>query len=134
VVPNVKDAGAGDFRRFLAAYGEQVDKARAGKLLPADFADTTCTLTNPGTIGTQSSLPRLLVGQGFILATGAIAVPSAFQGAAPETLTELGISRVMTVTSTYDHRVIQGAESGAFLDWLCRYLTGEDGFYEAGSP
>jgi 2-oxoglutarate dehydrogenase E1 component len=130
VVPNVKDCQALDFAGFFAAYNAQVDKARRSALQPADFAATTCTLTNPGTIGTQSSLPRLLAGQSFILATGAIAVPGAFQGASPETLTELGVSRVMTLTSTYDHRVIQGAESGAFLDWLYRLLLGEEGFYE----
>ncbi|MBL9078659.1 MAG: multifunctional oxoglutarate decarboxylase/oxoglutarate dehydrogenase thiamine pyrophosphate-binding subunit/dihydrolipoyllysine-residue succinyltransferase subunit [Planctomycetes bacterium] len=130
VVPNVKDAGARDFAGFFAAYNAQVDKARRGALGPDDFAGTTCTLTNPGTIGTVSSLPRLMVGQSFILATGAITVPAAFQGASPETLCELGVSRVMVVTSTYDHRVIQGAESGQFLDWLHRLLLGEEGFYD----
>ncbi len=131
VVPNVKDAGSLDFAAFLAAYGKKVEQARAGTLGPDDFAGTTCTLTNPGTIGTQSSLPRLMSGQAFILATGAIAPPSAFQGAALETLTELGVSRVMTLTSTYDHRVIQGAESGLFLDWMHRLLLGEERFYES---
>ncbi|MBX3463489.1 MAG: multifunctional oxoglutarate decarboxylase/oxoglutarate dehydrogenase thiamine pyrophosphate-binding subunit/dihydrolipoyllysine-residue succinyltransferase subunit [Planctomycetes bacterium] len=130
VVPNVKDAGALDFAGFLAAYNRQIDKARKGTLGPDDFAGTTCSLTNPGTIGTVSSLPRLMAGQAFILATGAIGVPGAFQGASPETLTELAVSRIMVVTSTYDHRVIQGAESGQFLDWLHRLLLGEEGFYD----
>ncbi|MBM4061698.1 MAG: multifunctional oxoglutarate decarboxylase/oxoglutarate dehydrogenase thiamine pyrophosphate-binding subunit/dihydrolipoyllysine-residue succinyltransferase subunit, partial [Planctomycetes bacterium] len=131
VVPNVKDCGSLDFAGFFAAYQAQVDKARRGALGPEDFAGTTCTLTNPGTIGTQSSLPRLMAGQSCIVATGAITVPAAFQGAAAETLTELGIARVLTLTSTYDHRVIQGAESGQFLDWMHRLLLGEQGFYEA---
>lgn len=131
VVPNLVDPGSMDFAAFFAAYGQLLDKARRSALAPEDFADTTCTLTNPGTIGTQSSLPRLMPGQAFILATGAIAVPSAFHGAAPATLNELGVSRVMTLSSTYDHRVIQGAESGLFLDWLHRLLVlDEDGFYE----
>jgi 2-oxoglutarate dehydrogenase E1 component len=130
VVPNVKDCTRLDFAGFFAAYNAQLEKARAGTLTPDDFAGTTCTLTNPGTIGTVSSLPRLMSGQAFILATGAIAVPGAFQGASPETLTELGVSRVMVLTSTYDHRVIQGAESGQFLDWMHRLLLGEEGFYE----
>ncbi|MCA8952649.1 MAG: multifunctional oxoglutarate decarboxylase/oxoglutarate dehydrogenase thiamine pyrophosphate-binding subunit/dihydrolipoyllysine-residue succinyltransferase subunit, partial [Planctomycetes bacterium] len=130
VVPNVRDAGALDFAGFFAAFNAQIDKARRGKLTPDDFAGTTCTLTNPGTIGTMSSLPRLMSGQSFILATGAITVPGAFQGAAQETLTELGVARVMTLTSTYDHRVIQGAESGLFLDWMYRLLLGEEGFYD----
>jgi 2-oxoglutarate dehydrogenase E1 component len=130
VVPNVKNAGAMDFKAFLTAYSALIDRARAGKLTPEDFADTTWTLTNPGTIGTQSSLPRLMSGQAFILATGAITVPGALQGASVEVLTELGVSNVMTLTSTYDHRVIQGAESGQFLDWMYRLLLGEEGFYE----
>ncbi|MBK8100410.1 MAG: multifunctional oxoglutarate decarboxylase/oxoglutarate dehydrogenase thiamine pyrophosphate-binding subunit/dihydrolipoyllysine-residue succinyltransferase subunit [Planctomycetes bacterium] len=131
VVPAVRLQPAMDFKAFFDAYNQQIDKARAGRLAPEDFADTTCTLTNPGTIGTVSSLPRLMSGQAFILATGAITTPAAFAGAAADTLTELGISRVLTLTSTYDHRVIQGAESGAFLDWMHRLLLGEHGFYAA---
>jgi multifunctional 2-oxoglutarate metabolism enzyme len=130
LVPNIKDSGALDFAAFFVAFNQQIDKARAGKLGPDDFAGTTCTLTNPGTIGTVSSLPRLMTGQSFIMATGAITVPGAFQGASPETLTELGVSRVMMLTSTYDHRVIQGAESGQFLDWMHKLLLGEEQFYE----
>ncbi len=131
VVPNIKDCGSLTFAQYFEAFQAQIDKARQGKLTPDDFAGTTCTLTNPGTIGTVSSLPRLMSGQSFILATGAITVPGAFHGAAPETLTELGVSRVMVLTSTYDHRVIQGAESGQFLDWMHRFLLGEEGFYTA---
>src|SRR5262245_28694931 len=131
VVPNVKDAGSLDFKAFFAASNRLIELARKGKLAPADFADTTCTLTNPGTIGTQSSLPRLMAGQSFILATGAITEPAAFLGSSAAALTELGIGRVMVLTSTYDHRVIQGAESGQFLDWMQRLLNGEEGFYEA---
>jgi 2-oxoglutarate dehydrogenase E1 component len=130
VVPNVKDCTTLDFAGFFAAFNLQIDKARKGALTPDDFAGTTCSLTNPGTIGTVSSLPRLMTGQSFILATGAIAVPAAFQGASPETLTELGVSRAMVVSSTYDHRVIQGAESGQFLDWMHKLLLGEEGFYD----
>ncbi|MEO6598048.1 MAG: multifunctional oxoglutarate decarboxylase/oxoglutarate dehydrogenase thiamine pyrophosphate-binding subunit/dihydrolipoyllysine-residue succinyltransferase subunit, partial [Planctomycetota bacterium] len=119
-----------DFAAFFAGYNQQVGKARKGSFTPEDFAGTTCTLTNPGTIGTVSSLPRLMVGQSFILATGAITVPGAFHGAAPETLTELGVARTMMLSSTYDHRVIQGAESGQFLDWMHKLLLGEEGFYD----
>ena len=131
VVPNVKDCASMSFATFVAAYDAQVRKARRGKLTPADFQGTTCTLTNPGPIGTVSSLPRLMKGQSFIFATGAIAVPAAWQGAAPETLVELGVSRVMTLTNTYDHRVIQGADSGEFLRWIHAFLLGEHGFYES---
>ena len=130
VVPNIRDIGGLDFGGFFAAFNSQIDKARRGALTPDDFSGTTCSLTNPGTIGTVSSLPRLMNGQSFILATGAITVPGAFQHAAPDTLTELGVSRVMTLTSTYDHRVIQGAESGMFLDWMHKLLLGEEAFYD----
>ena len=130
VVPNIKDCQALDFAGFFAGFNEQIRKSREGRLAPDDFRGTTCTLTNPGTIGTVSSLPRLMAGQSFIMATGAITLPGAFQGAAAETVTELGVSKVMTLTSTYDHRVIQGAESGQFLDWMHRLLIGEENFYE----
>lgn len=130
VVPNIKDCTTLGFGEFVAAYDAQIDKARRGRLAPSDFQETTCTLTNPGTIGTVSSLPRLMVGQSSIFATGAIELPAEYQGAAPATLNELGVSKVMTVSSTYDHRVIQGADSGEFLALLHRLLVGEQQFYE----
>ncbi len=130
VVPNLKDVARHDFAEFLAAFNDVIGRARRGKLTPEDFQDTTCTLTNPGMIGTVSSLPRLMAGQAFILATGSIGVPAAYMGASVETLNELGISKVMTVTNTYDHRVIQGAESGDYLALMHQLLVGEHDFYE----
>jgi 2-oxoglutarate dehydrogenase E1 component len=130
VVPNVKDCGSMNFATFMAAYDAQVRKARRGTLKPEDFQETTCTLTNPGGIGTISSLPRLMKGQSFILATGAIGLPAAYIGASPQTLTEIAVSKVMTVTNTYDHRVIQGADSGQFLAVMHELLNGEHGFYD----
>jgi 2-oxoglutarate dehydrogenase E1 component len=115
VVPVVKQAQAMDFARFHEAYESLVEKARTSRLVPDDFAGATMTLTNPGTIGTTASVPRLMKGQGSIIATGAIR--------------EIAGARVMTITSTYDHRVIQGAESGMFLRKLDALLQGEDGFY-----
>ncbi len=132
LVPNIKDCGSMEFAEFLASFNAQIGKARKGKLTPADFQGTSCTLTNPGMIGTVSSLPRLMQGQSFILATGSIQVPAEFQGAALSTLSELGISKVMTITNTYDHRVVQGAVSGEFLASMHRMLIGESQelFYE----
>ncbi len=115
VVPVIKHAEGMDFATFHATYETLVDKARTNKLLPDDFAGTTITLTNPGTIGTVASVPRLMKGQGSIIATGAIRT--------------IGGAKVMTITSTYDHRVIQGAESGNFLRRLDDLLQGADGFY-----
>lgn len=131
VVPNIKHAEAMNFAGFVAAYDAVVQRARSGSLEPADFQGTSITLTNPGTVGTASSIPRLMPGQGAIIATGAIDYPAENQGMALQTLSMLGISKVMTVTSTYDHRVIQGAESGQFLARLHGLLLGEDRFYDS---
>ena len=130
VVPSIKGANAMDFRQFYESYEDLVRKARAGKLGPDDFSGTTITLTNPGTIGTIASVPRLMAGQGTIIATGAINYPAAYQAMDAETLSELGISKVMEMTSTYDHRIIQGAESGMFLQKVHELLTGGDNFYD----
>ena len=115
VVPVIKGADAMDFAGFHARYEELVEKARANKLSPDDFVGATITLTNPGTLGTTASVPRLMPKQGTIVATG--------------TIRAVGADRRMTITSTYDHRIIQGAESGLFLQRIERLLTGEDGFY-----
>jgi 2-oxoglutarate dehydrogenase E1 component len=131
MVPNVKDAGSLIFSGYLAAFDDLVARARSGKLTPDDFKGTTISLTNPGTVGTMSSNPRLMMGQGCIVATGAIDYPAEYRGASDETRATLGISKVMTITSTYDHRIIQGAESGAFLGKLQSLLDGEGGFYDA---
>jgi 2-oxoglutarate dehydrogenase E1 component len=129
VVPNVKHAERLDFPGFLAAYDGLVARARSGTLSLEDFADTTITLTNPGTIGTTLSVPRLMAGQGVIVGTGAIGYPPEYAGLSAEAISNLGLSKVMTLTSTYDHRVIQGAESGAFLATIEKLLQGESGFY-----
>ncbi len=130
LVPNIKNAGALNFAEYLAAFDDLVARARAGKLQTDDFQGTTISLTNPGTVGTMSSNPRLVVGQGAIIAAGAIDYPAAFRGAAEETRALLGMSKVMTLGCTYDHRVIQGAESGTFLGKIQSLLDGSDGFYE----
>ncbi|MGD0497736.1 MAG: multifunctional oxoglutarate decarboxylase/oxoglutarate dehydrogenase thiamine pyrophosphate-binding subunit/dihydrolipoyllysine-residue succinyltransferase subunit [Bryobacteraceae bacterium] len=130
VVPNIKDAGALNFQEYLAAYDDLVARARSKKLTPADFQGTTLSLTNPGVVGTVASNPRLMPGQGAIVAAGAIDYPAEYQSAAPETRAILGISKVMTLTCAYDHRIIQGAESGAFLGRIQSLLDGEGGFYD----
>lgn len=130
VVPNIKAVDKMTFNQFLNAYFDLIAKARAGKLDLDDYADTTISITNPGTIGTVSSAPRLMKGQGAIIATGAMEYPAEFQAMSQEVLNHLGISKVMTFTSTYDHRIIQGAESGAFLAKIHRLLNGEENFYD----
>jgi 2-oxoglutarate dehydrogenase E1 component len=130
LVPNIKDANRLDFGGYLKAFDELVGRARKGTISPDDFLGTTISLTNPGTVGTSASAPRLMPGQGTIIATGALDFPAEYRSMAPRTLSLLGISKVMTVTSTYDHRIIQGAESGLFLSRLEELLKGEDGFYE----
>jgi multifunctional 2-oxoglutarate metabolism enzyme len=129
-VPNVKNADAMTFAQFVAAYDDIVARARNNKLQVSDFEGTTISLTNPGTVGTLGSVPRLMPGQGAIVATGAIDYPAEFAGASEETRALLGLSKVLMITCTYDHRIIQGAESGAFLAKLQQLLQGEDGFYD----
>jgi len=130
LVPAVKAAEAMDFRQFWMAYEDVVRRARAGKLTVDDYAGTTSSLTNPGTIGTEHSVPRLMAGQGCIVGVGAMEYPAAYQGAAEETMTRLAISKSVTLTSTYDHRIIQGAQSGEFLRQIHQLLLGEDGFWD----
>jgi multifunctional 2-oxoglutarate metabolism enzyme len=131
MVPCIKGADSLDFSGFHAYYEELITKTRENKLTADDFQGTNITLTNPGGLGTVASVPRLLTGQGTIVATGSIAYPVEWAHAQPERLTSLGISKVMTTTSTYDHRIIQGAESGSFLRRIDQLLQGEDDFYES---
>jgi 2-oxoglutarate decarboxylase len=131
LVPNVKNANRLSFSEFLNAYDDVVKRAREGKLQVADFQGTTISLTNPGTIGTVASIPRLMVGQSVIIATGAIEYPAEYQAMAPEALSQLGISKAISISSTYDHRIIQGAESGAFLARVHEFITGKHDFYNA---
>ena len=130
VVPVIRDAGTLDFKAFRAKYEAFVAKARDNKLAADDLTGASFTLTNPGGIGTVASVPRLMAGQGAILATGAIGYPPGFAGANEQSLRLLGVSRVMQMTSTYDHRVIQGAESGEYLRRVDELLQGREAFYE----
>ena len=130
LVPSVKGCESLDFAQFWKAYEEVIKKARGGSLTVEDFAGTTMSITNPGTIGTVHSVPRLVQGQGLILGVGALDYPAEFAGSSEETLARLAISKVVTLTSTYDHRIIQGATSGDFLRRMHEYLLGAEGFYE----
>jgi 2-oxoglutarate decarboxylase len=131
LVPAIRGAESLDFAGFHSYYEDLIAKTRESKLTADDFQGTNISLTNPGGIGTVASVPRLLAGQSAIIATGSIAYPPEWLHASPERLKQLGVSKVMTLTSTYDHRVIQGAESGAFLRRIEQLLQGEDGFYES---
>ena len=130
LVPNIKAANKLNFKQFWKAYDDIVLRSRKGTIDPSEFVGTTVTLTNPGTIGTVSSIPRLMIGQGAIIATGAIQYNAEYQAMSPSTISSLGISKVMNISSTYDHRIIQGAESGKFLSEINDLLLGNDGFYE----
>ncbi len=130
LVPNIKGGNKMNFADFFAAYNETVKKARDGKLEISDFQGTTISLTNPGTLGTVASNPRLMSGQSAIIATGAIEYPAEYQAMTAAALSSIGISKIITLTSTYDHRVIQGAESGLFLAKIHQFLTGQHNFYD----
>ncbi|MGA1669939.1 MAG: multifunctional oxoglutarate decarboxylase/oxoglutarate dehydrogenase thiamine pyrophosphate-binding subunit/dihydrolipoyllysine-residue succinyltransferase subunit, partial [Candidatus Nanopelagicaceae bacterium] len=130
LVPSIKGCESLDFAQFHSSYEALVKKAREGTLAVEDFAGTTVSLTNPGTIGTVHSVPRLVQGQGLILGVGSMDYPAEFQGASEETLARMAISKVVTLTSTYDHRIIQGAQSGDFLRRIHEILLGAENFYD----
>src|SRR5450631_1163104 len=129
LVPSIKSTEAMDFAHFWTAYEDVVRKARTNKLTVEDFKGTTISLTNPGGIGTVHSVPRLMSGQGAIIGVGALEYPAEWQGASQETLNRNAVSKIITITSTYDHRIIQGAVSGEFLRVLHQILLGEHNFY-----
>ena len=126
VVAGIKRCETMRFAQFVTAYEDIVRRARHGKLTAEDFAGVTTSLTNPGTIGTVHSVPRLMAGQGAIIGVGAMEYPAEFQGASAERIAELGIGKLITLTSTYDHRIIQGAESGDFLRTIHEMLLSDD--------
>ncbi len=130
VVAAIKKAETMNFFEFWQAYEDIVRRARDGKLTMDDFTGVTVSLTNPGGLGTVHSVPRLMPGQSVIMGVGSMDYPAEFQGTSQDTLNKLGISKVMTLTSTYDHRVIQGAASGEFLRQVANLLLGENGFYD----
>ncbi|MFE9878986.1 multifunctional oxoglutarate decarboxylase/oxoglutarate dehydrogenase thiamine pyrophosphate-binding subunit/dihydrolipoyllysine-residue succinyltransferase subunit [Streptomyces sp. NPDC005784] len=130
VVAGIKKAETLNFFEFWQAYEDIVRRARDGKLTMDDFTGVTVSLTNPGGLGTVHSVPRLMPGQSVIMGVGSMDYPAEFQGTSQDTLNKLGIAKVMTLTSTYDHRVIQGAASGEFLRIVANSLLGETGFYD----
>jgi multifunctional 2-oxoglutarate metabolism enzyme len=130
LVPNIKNADKMTFEEMLVHYNATLERIRKGMLEPSLFRGTSITLTNPGTVGTFSSVPRLVKDQGAVIATGAIGYPAEYHAWSPRALSSLGLSKVMTVSCTYDHRIIQGAESGQFLGRLKDLLLGQDSFYE----
>ncbi len=130
VVPSIKGAEMMTFDQFLNEYEGLVRRGRDNALTMADYQGTTVSLTNPGGIGTTQSVPRLMKGQGLIVGVGSMVHPAEFSGTSDGALARLGVSKVFTLSSTYDHRIIQGAQSGDFLRILERKLLGLDGFYD----
>jgi len=130
LVPSLKKAEGLNFSEFIEGLDLIIKKARTNKLTVDDLQGATVTLTNPGMIGTSASIPRLMKGQGIIIATGAIDYPAEFQAVRPEVINSLAVSKVVTVTSTYDHRVVQGAESAQFLAYIHELLIGKHHFYD----
>ncbi len=129
IVPVIKGAEAMDFSQWIQAYEDLITKVRNNKIGIDDLMGATISITNPGTIGTVQSVPRLMPGQGAIIGVGRIGYPAEFEAADPKMVAQLGLSKIITITSTYDHRIIQGAESGLFLKRVHELLLGEDDFY-----
>ncbi|MDG2112961.1 MAG: 2-oxo acid dehydrogenase subunit E2, partial [Actinomycetota bacterium] len=130
LVPCIRGANLLPFQEFLDEYEALIDKVRNNRISPDDFAGVTLSITNVGTLGTVQSVPRLMPGQAAIVGLGAIGYPAEFEGADPRTMADLGLSKIVTVSNTYDHRIIQGAESGEFLRTVHQLLLGADGFYD----
>ncbi|MFQ5569001.1 MAG: multifunctional oxoglutarate decarboxylase/oxoglutarate dehydrogenase thiamine pyrophosphate-binding subunit/dihydrolipoyllysine-residue succinyltransferase subunit [Rhodothermales bacterium] len=130
LVPNMKGADQMNFAQFLGIYNDLIRRARTNQIDLSDFQGTTASLTNPGMIGTSLSVPRLMPGQGVIVGIGSIGYPPEYHAFPPGTVSKVGLSQVMTITSTYDHRVIQGAESGAFLAYISDLMLGKHDFYQ----
>lgn len=130
LVPVIQEADTLTFMEFVAALNDVISRARNGKLTPKDFQGATVSLTNPGTLGTTHSVPRLMPGQGIIIGIGATEYPAEWAGVSPKRLAELGIGKTMYATSTYDHRVIQGADSGTLLKKFSDKISGKDDFYD----
>jgi len=129
LVPNIKGADQMNFVQFLNTYNEIIRRSRSNELTVEDFHGTNVTLTNPGMIGTSLSVPRLMPHQGVIVGIGSIGYPPEYQSISAPSASKVGLSPIMTITSTYDHRVIQGAESGAFLAYIAELLQGKEDFY-----
>jgi 2-oxoglutarate dehydrogenase E1 component len=130
VVPVIRNAAELPFSEFRDDYERLIERARTNSLSADELQGATLTLTNPGGIGTVASVPRLMPGQGTIVAVGAIGYPAEWRSVPESSIRDLGVGKVMTMTSTYDHRVIQGAESGEFLGSIEALLDGADGFYD----
>ena len=130
LVPNIKKANELNFKEFVKQYDDLVERSRNGKITPEDFLNTTISITNPGMLGTVASYPRLMVNQGCILAIGAIDYPAEFKAMNERSLAMLGVGKVFYITNTYDHRIIQGAESGEFVREIDECLLGKNNFYE----
>ncbi len=130
IVPNIKGVDKMSFAVFLSSYNAMMERIRKGAIESSDFQGTTITLSNPGTVGTYFSVPRLMKDQGAVIASGSIGYPAEYHAWSPRALSSLGLSKVMTISCTYDHRIIQGAESGEFLGRIKELLLGQDAFYE----
>ena len=129
-MPNLKAAEEMDFRQFWTTYEDVVRRARAGKLAVADFQGTTATITNPGTIGTEHSVPRLVPGQVVIVGVGAMEYPADYPGPPRKRCPgwrSASRSRSPRPTTTGSSRAPQ---SGDFLHKIHQLLLGEDGFYD----
>ena len=130
LVPNLKNAGKMNFSEFIEGLADLINRAKNNKIKLEELENTTVSLTNPGMMGTIMSIPRLMNGQGMIVASGSIDFPAEFSAVKPDKLTELAISKVVSITNTYDHRIIQGAESAEFLRYMHQLLIGENRFYD----
>ncbi|MCU1530828.1 MAG: branched-chain alpha-keto acid dehydrogenase subunit [Arthrobacter sp.] len=116
-VPNIKDADRLSLKELSTALTELTDTARAGKTAPADLAGGTISITNIGVFGIDAGTPILNPGEAAILALGAVRkMPWEYQG-------EVALRQVMTLSLSFDHRLVDGEQGSRFLQDLGTLLA-----------
>ncbi|MEC5181088.1 dihydrolipoamide acetyltransferase family protein [Arthrobacter sp. CG_A4] len=116
-VPNIKDADRMSLLELSTALTELTDTARAGKTSPANLSGGTISITNIGVFGIDSGTPILNPGEAAILALGAVRkMPWEYRD-------EVALRQVMTLSLSFDHRLVDGEQGSRFLQDLGAILA-----------
>ncbi|MHA7224359.1 dihydrolipoamide acetyltransferase family protein [Arthrobacter sp. RHLT1-20] len=116
-VPNIKDADRMSLLEISSALTELTDTARAGKTSPEALSGGTISITNIGIFGIDAGTPILNPGEAAILALGAVRkMPWEYQD-------EVALRQVMTLSLSFDHRLVDGEQGSRFLQDLGAMLA-----------
>ncbi|GGH89506.1 dihydrolipoamide acetyltransferase component of pyruvate dehydrogenase complex [Arthrobacter liuii] len=108
-VPNIKDADALPLTQLAQALTALAETARAGKTTPADLSGGTISITNIGVFGIDAGTPILNPGEAAILGLGAVrTLPWEYRG-------EVALRQVLTLSLSFDHRLVDGEQGSRFL-------------------